>query len=221
VAGIAAGFLVPDSFDAQIKHVILILPGGARKKDYYENASLAPSIGELAADGFVFEEDHCETVTSHRACVGELVRGLLDRFFVSDESRMSAVLREFSPSVLVLRQMAQDKGHEDYENYLDAIRGMDRSVRKIADFVRHDPLFKEKTAIVIRPEFGRDDIVNQFGQLHHSPGFYCTHRVASIFWGPGIKRGVERKIVDRRNFGLRVESMLSRGFHGLRGFESA
>src|SRR6476660_9867333 len=103
--GLAAGFLVPASSDSQIKHVILIVPGGARKRDYYENASLAPNIGELAAEGFVFEEDHCETVTSHRVCVGELVQGLTDCFFVRDESRVSEVLREFKPSVLVLRQM--------------------------------------------------------------------------------------------------------------------
>src|SRR5262249_10565659 len=74
--GLAAGFLIPQSFDSQIQHVILIVPGGARKKDYYENALLAPNIGQLAAEGFVFEEDHCETVTSHRSCFGELVGGL-------------------------------------------------------------------------------------------------------------------------------------------------
>ena len=212
---------MPAAFDSQIKHVILIVPGGARKKDYYDNASLAPNIGELAAAGFVFEEDHCETVTSHRACAGEMVKGLSGCFFVKDEDRVSAVLRELKPGVLVLRQMAQDKGHDDYEEYLEAIREMDRSVGAIAGFVRSDPILRENTAIVIRPEFGRDDIVNQFGQLHHSPGFYCTHRVASIFWGAGISRGVGRDIVDRRNFGLRIESILSRGLHGLRGFESA
>jgi hypothetical protein len=200
--------------------VILIVPGGARKKDYYQNASLAPNIAELAADGFVFEEDDCETVTSHRACVGELVQGLADCLFVKDESRLSAVLLESRPGVLLLRQMALDRGHDDYEEYLDAIREMDRSVGAIAALVKSDPIFKENTAIVIRPEFGRDDIVNRFGQLHHSPGFYCTHRVASIFWAPGIQRGVERKIVDRRSFGLRIRSMLSRGLRGLHEFES-
>jgi arylsulfatase A-like enzyme len=48
---------------------------------------------------------------------------------------------------------------------------------------------------VIRPEFGRDDEVNEHGQLHHSYGFYSTHRVASIFWGPDFNQGVNRTTV--------------------------
>jgi hypothetical protein len=184
--------------------MILIVPGGARKKDYYQSASFAPNIGQLAAEGFVFEEDHCETVTSHRSCFGELVGGLPDSLYVNDGSRVPEVLREFQPRVLVVREMAHDKGHDDYEEYLEAIREMDRRVGRIFQMVKADPSFNQKTAIVIRPEFGRDDIVNRFGQLHHSPGFYCTHRVASIFWGPGIRPGVERKIVDRRDLGLRI-----------------
>src|SRR6185295_12485280 len=72
----AAGFLIPAPFESRIEHVILIVPGGARKSDYYQNASLAPNIGRLAEQGFVFEEDHCDTVTSHRSCFRELVQGL-------------------------------------------------------------------------------------------------------------------------------------------------
>jgi len=206
--GLAAGFLIPQSFDSRIQHVILIVPGGARKKDYYRNASLAPNIGQLAAESFVYEEDHCDTVTFHRSCFGELVDGLSDCLYVNDSCRAEAVLREFKPRVLVVREMALDKGHDDYEEYLEAVRGIDRNVGKIVDFVRSDAFLKESTAIVIRPEFGRDDIVNRFGQLHHSPGFYSTHRVASIFWGPGVRPGVETKIVDRRNFSLRIASLL-------------
>ena len=43
-----------------------------------------------------------------------------------------------------------------------------------------------------------DDEVNHSGQLHHSEGFYCTHRVASIFWGPDFVRGVDRTTVITR-----------------------
>ena len=151
------------------------MPGGARKKDYYENASLAPNIGQLAAEGFVFEEDHCDTVTSHRSCFSELVQGLPDCLYVSESSRVPAIMREFGPRVLVLRDMRHDKGHDDYEEYLEAMRETDRDVGRIAAWVRSDSFFKENTGIVIRPEFGRDDVVNRFGQLHHSPGFYYAH----------------------------------------------
>ena len=208
--GLSAGFLIPKSFESHIQHVILVVPGGARKQDYYQNASLAPNIGQLAAEGFVFEEDHCDTVTSHRSCFGELVQGLPDCLYVNDGSRVNAVLQEFRPKVLVVREMAHDKGHDDYEEYLEAIRQTDRNVGRIVACVRSDAFLKENTAIVIRPEFGRDGIVNRLGQLHHSPGFYCAHRVASIFWGPGVKRGVERNVVDRRDLGRRIASLIRR-----------
>jgi len=205
---LAAGVLAPATDHSQTQHLILVVPGGARKTDYYENASLAPNIGQLAAEGFVFEEDHCDTVTSHRSCFDELVQGLPDCFYANESSRMPQIMREFRPRVLVLRDMRYDKGHDDYEQYLEAIRETDRSVERIAAWLRSDPVFKENTAIVVRPEFGRDDVVNRFGQLHHSPGFYYTHRVASIFWGPDFKRGVEReKVVNRRETPVRIASL--------------
>jgi hypothetical protein len=189
--------------------VILIVPGGARKTDYCNNPSLAPNIGELAAEGFVYEEDHCDTVTSHRSCFGEMVQGLPDCLYVNDVSRLRPVMLESKPRIVVLRDMRQDKGHDDYEEYVEAIRQVDRSVGRVAEWVRTDSLLKDKTAIVIRPEFGRDDIVNRLGQLHHSPGFYYTHRVASIFWGPGLVPGVERKrVVNRRDMSVRIASLL-------------
>ena len=73
-----------------------------------------------------------------------------------------------------------------------------RLAHGIFDWIRNHPYFGRKTAIVIRPEFGRDDEVNSSGQLHHSDGFYYTHRVASIFWGPDFNRGVDRTTVINR-----------------------
>ena len=209
MTGLAAGFLVPHKFGSHIQHVILIVPGGARKTDYYNNRSLAPNIGKLAVEGFVYEEDHCDTVTSHRSCFGELVQGLPDCLYVNDASQVGSLMLEFKPRVLVLRDMRQDTGHDDYEEYVEAIRQIDQSVGRVAEWISTDSSLKDKTTIVIRPEFGRDDIVNRFGQLHHSPGFYYTHRVASIFWGPGILPGVERKrVVNRRDMSARIASLL-------------
>jgi hypothetical protein len=37
--------------------------------------------------------------------------------------------------------------------------------------------------------------VNEHDQLHHSYGFYGTHRVASIFWGPDFNRGIDQTTV--------------------------
>ena len=68
-------------------------------------------------------------------------------------------------------------------------------------------------AIIIRPDFGRDDEVNAQGELHHSEGFYYTHRVASIFWGPDFRKGVDRKtVMNRRDLSPIIATLLGRDF---------
>jgi hypothetical protein len=134
----------------QTRHLIFIVNGGARKKDYYEDKSRAPNIQRVASEGFVFEEDHCERIGSH------------------------------------------------YEDYLRVVRATDVAIGNVFNWIKRHPYFSPNTAIVIRPEFGRDDKVNHQGQLHHSEGFYYTHRVASIFWGPDFNEGVDRNTVISR-----------------------
>src|SRR5438876_12177372 len=43
--GLAAGFLAPAAVYSHTQHVILVVPRGARKTDYYRNGSLAPNLG--------------------------------------------------------------------------------------------------------------------------------------------------------------------------------
>jgi hypothetical protein len=208
--GLAAGLFIPTSPAPRVHHVILVAPSGARKKDYYQNASLAPNLSRLAVEGFVYEEDHCDTVTFHREAFAEMVQGRADCYYLNDSTRLGEVMREARPRIVVLRDMHHDAGHEannGYEQYLDAIRETDSRIGALAQWVRSDPYFRERTAIVFRPEFGRDDVVNRYGELHHSPGFYCTHRVASIFWGPTVKSGVERRLVNRKDFALRLKQL--------------
>ena len=69
---------------------------------------------------------------------------------------------------------------------------------QIYDFVRNDPYFSTNTAIVIRPETGRDDEVNLYGEIHHSDGYYYAHRPASVWFGPDFKEGVRIKDVVNR-----------------------
>src|SRR5439155_967791 len=83
------------------------------------------------------------------------------------------------------------------QDYLRSIQTTDGAIGRVFDWVKHHPRFSRHTAIVFRPEFGRDDIVNEHGQLHHSYGFDSTHRVATIFWGPDFNRGVDEKTVIR------------------------
>ena len=174
------------------KHLIFIVNGAARKKDYYENEAIAQNIRRIATEGFVFEEDHCEQISSHDAAFAELLGVNVNYRLVPSLRVVPQVMEQCKPRLLVWRDVAHDVGHDDYEAYLRVVRRTDAAVGEVFDWVRRHPYFSANTAIVIRPEFGRDDEVNRHGQLHHSRGFYYTHRVASIFWGPDFKRGVDR-----------------------------
>jgi hypothetical protein len=177
------------------QHLIFIVNGGgARKKDYYEDPALAPNIRRIAKESFVFEEDHCESVASHDQAFGELLTGL-DYSYIDSFGFVPAVMKQLKPRILVCRELAHDVGHDGYEPYLRAVQATDLRIGAIFDWVREDAYFRDKTSIVIRPEFGRDDDVNPYGELHHSSGYYYTHRVASIFWGPDFKTGIDRKTV--------------------------
>ena len=50
----------------------------------------------------------------------------------------------------------------------------------------------------MRPEFGRDDEVNAYGEIHHSKGYYYAQRSASIYWGPDFNTGFDGKTVISR-----------------------
>jgi hypothetical protein len=195
------------------RHLVLIVNGGGvRKKDYYEDAALSPNIRRIANEGFVFEEDHCERISTHDAAVAELLRGrecdtddgrryptVLD--YVGDGIQTQSIrsiprlMQSYMPRILVCQESSHDIGHEGYKKYLRAVKATDAVIGQVFDWIRRHRYFGQNTAIVIRPEFGRDDEVNEDGDLHHSYGFYYTHRVASIFWGPDFTRGVDRKTI--------------------------
>jgi hypothetical protein len=197
---------------SQTQHLVLIgIGGGVRKKDYYEDPSLSPNLHRLARQAFVFEEDHCERIASHESAFTELLQGravngatanyptLLD--YIGNGYRLDSIdgtpdiLQRYQPRIVVCSTMAHDIGHESYEGYLQAVKNTDLAIGKVFDWVNGHTYFSRNTAIVVRPVFGRDDEVNEHGALHHFYGFYYTHRVASIFWGPDFNRGVDKKTV--------------------------
>jgi len=117
------------------------------------------------------------------------------------------VLQAFKPRIITVQMVAHDTGHgaggylRDETGYLEysaVAKSTDEMIRKIYDFVRNDPYFSTNTAIVIRPETGRDDEVNLYGEIHHSDGYYYAHRPASIWYGPDFKEGVVIKDVVNR-----------------------
>ncbi len=153
--------------------------------------------------------------------VVDYVRGAYDDsssnyWFLSDRKKESdplaavpQILKEFKPRLIICRITAHDVGHGNggsprlqtgqYE-YFKVCRATDEKAGRIIDFVKADPYFSQRTAIVIRPEFGRDDEPNMYGEIHHSEGFYQTHRSAEIWWGPDFRVGVETNVRNRADF---------------------
>src|SRR5262249_29159467 len=152
------------SLQPKTKHMIFIVNCGARKRDYYEDVSLSPRIHELARESFVFEQDHCERVASHRTAFMELLRGrestpdsryptlldyIGDGFQLDSILAIPSVLDRHGPRIVVCREPVHDVGHHSYEEYLRAIRSTDEAVGRLVDWVKMHPHFSANTAIVI------------------------------------------------------------------------
>ena len=116
------------------------------------------------------------------------------------------VLKEFKPKMIIYRQVGHDTGHgagvdfgqqNGYLEYEKVCKTTDEQLGKIIDFVKSDPYFSRNTAIVVRPEFGRDDEINLYGEINHSVGYNQTCRSAEIWWGPDFKVGVDKGLKNR------------------------
>ncbi len=117
------------------------------------------------------------------------------------------ILQTFKPRVLIFQQVSHDTGHgaggylryeTGHDEYRSTAISTDEAVGQVIDFVKNDPYFSQNTAIVVRPEFGRDDEVNAYGEIHHSKGYYYAQRPASIYWGPDFNNGFDGKTVISR-----------------------
>ena len=117
------------------------------------------------------------------------------------------IMQEFKPRVLIFQQVGHDTGHgaggylryeTGHEEYVSVAKSTDESVGNIINWVKNDPYFSTNTSIVIRPEFGRDDEINLYGEIHHSQGYYYAQRVANILWGPDFNKGVDKSTVISR-----------------------
>ena len=64
------------SLNFKTKHIIWIINGnGSRKSEWYEKKDLSPNYQRLVNAGFVYEEDHNETVSDHGHSWTELLTG--------------------------------------------------------------------------------------------------------------------------------------------------
>lgn len=108
------------------------------------------------------------------------------------------LLADFRPKLITIQMLALDDAHADagfwdydtdYEQYRQHLAATDELLGNLHDFIRADPALRDTTSILLRPECGRDDEVNAYGQLHHSQGNYYAHNVWTLGVGPDFRRG--------------------------------
>src|SRR5437016_5478729 len=157
----AAGFFF-SSQRPRTKHLVLVVNGAARKKDYYEDEFLSPNIRRLGNEGFVFEEDHCERISSHDLAFAELLSGhesspdgrtypnIFDYLncnysICPSLGLVPGIMDAYKPPILVCRETGHDAGHDSYEEYLRAVKTTDAAVGRLFNWIKAHPDFSHNT----------------------------------------------------------------------------
>lgn len=129
------------------------------------------------------------------------------------------ILKSFKPKILTLHVLGLDVAHADfghqhgetgYVHYARHLRTTDELIGNLWSEIQSDPVLSGKTALIIRPDCGRDDRVDRYGQLGHSPGNYDAHVVWTMALGPDFRRGaVVTDLVSRRDLAPTITYLMS------------
>ena len=99
------------------------------------------------------------------------------------------MLRVFQPKVLGITLQSHDIAHGSYNGYVEVIRRNDEEIGKLWDMVQADEELRDSTAIMVLPEFGRDENLNERNGLDHGDGSECLNKVFLIAAGPDFHSG--------------------------------
>lgn len=129
------------------------------------------------------------------------------------------ILKSFRPKILTLQILGLDEAHRDfghwhedtgYAEYARHIRVTDELIGRLWSEIQNDPGLASKTALIIRPDCGRDDEVDGYGQLGHSPGNRDAHYVWTMALGPDFRKGVAiNDPVSRRDLAPTITYLMS------------
>jgi hypothetical protein len=129
------------------------------------------------------------------------------------------ILKAFKPKIVTVQVLALDDAHSDfgywdhhtdYGEYVKHLKATDELIGKMWAEVQADPYFRDTTALILRPECGRDDEVNVYGQLGHSPGNHDAHIVWSMALGPDFRKNhVVTEKVQRRDLAPTITYLMS------------
>lgn len=98
------------------------------------------------------------------------------------------ILRVFRPRLLGITLQNADTAHGSYNGYVEVIRRNDAEIGKLWDAIQADEALKDKTALLVLPEFGRDKDLNERNGLDHGDNSDCLRKVFLIAAGPDFKQ---------------------------------
>lgn len=98
------------------------------------------------------------------------------------------ILRAFRPRVLGITLQNADVAHGSYNGYVEVIRRNDEEIGRLWDAIQQDEDLRETTSVLVLPEFGRDQDLNQRNGLDHGDNSECLRKVFLIAAGPDFKR---------------------------------
>jgi hypothetical protein len=110
---------------------------------------------------------------------------------------MKHVMRTFAPSLMFLTLHDIDIAHSGaYSLYLEGIRRTDKLCADLWDEIQQNPDYKDRTTVLILPDFGRDGDGDSGGNgfQHHRTGSASARTTWMMALGPGVR---EKTIVHR------------------------
>ncbi len=99
------------------------------------------------------------------------------------------LLRVFKPRLLGIALQNHDIAHGSFNGYVEVIRRNDAELGKLWDAIQQDDDLRDKTAVLVLPEFGRDKNLNERNGLDHGDSSDELHEVFLIAAGPDFKSG--------------------------------
>jgi hypothetical protein len=163
-------------------------------QDNYEMPVYRPSLSE--SDGELHLEQLASTL---RLSVEDFTRDAraLDSADALSLSIARRLMAQVSPSLLLITLHDMDVAHAGaFSLYVDAIQRADRICGELWTTIQTMPDYKDRTALFIMPDFGRDADGDPGGNgfQHHRTGGAMARTTWLLALGPGIRQNVT---VDR------------------------
>lgn len=131
------------------------------------------------------------------------------------------ILKAFKPKIITLQICGLDTAHADfghgndrtgYAEYARHVKTTDELIGNLWREIQRDPGLRGRTALILRPECGRDDEINPYGQLGHTIGNYHAHFVWTLAVGPDFRKGaVVTEQVSRRDLAPTITYLMGGG----------